>query len=46
MADRMAALGGRLIVRSRAGGGTTIEGRIPVRLHLVGSEAGAGATPA
>jgi signal transduction histidine kinase len=46
MADRLAALDGRLIVRSRAGGGTTIEGRIPVRLHLVGSDAGAGATPA
>ncbi len=31
MADRLAALGGTLTVRSRAGGGTTIEGRIPVR---------------
>ena len=31
MSDRLAALGGTLIVRSRAGGGTTIEGRIPVR---------------
>ena len=46
MADRLAALGGRLIVRSRAGGGTTIEGRIPVGRHLVGSEPGTGATPA
>ena len=46
MADRLAALGGRLIVRSRAGGGTTIEGRIPVRSQLVGSEPGTGTTPA
>ena len=45
MADRLAALGGRLIVRSRAGGGTTIEGRIPVRSQLVGSEPGTGTTP-
>ena len=31
MADRLAALGGTLIVRSRAGAGTTIEGHVPVR---------------
>jgi signal transduction histidine kinase len=46
MADRMAALGGRLIVRSRAGGGTTIEGRIPFGRHLVGSEPETGAASA
>jgi signal transduction histidine kinase len=45
MADRLAALDGRLIVRSRSGGGTTIEGRIPVRSQLVGSELGTGTTP-
>jgi len=45
MADRLAALGGTLIVRSRAGGGTTIEGRIPVGRHLVASEPAAGETP-
>jgi signal transduction histidine kinase len=37
MADRLAALGGTLAVRSRPGAGTTIEGRVPVRLHLSGS---------
>ena len=31
MADRLAALGGTLSVRSRPGAGTTIEGRVPVR---------------
>ena len=31
MADRLAALGGTLTVRSRSGAGTTIEGRVPVR---------------
>jgi signal transduction histidine kinase len=31
MADRLAALGGTLIVRSRSGAGTTIEGHLPVR---------------
>ena len=31
MADRLAALGGTLTVRSRAGAGTTIEGHVPVR---------------
>jgi signal transduction histidine kinase len=31
MADRLAALGGTLTVRSRPGAGTTIEGRAPVR---------------
>ena len=31
MADRMAALGGTLTVRSRPGAGTSIEGRVPVR---------------
>jgi signal transduction histidine kinase len=31
MADRLAALGGTLTVRSRSGAGTTIEGRLPVR---------------
>lgn len=46
MADRLAALDGRLVVRSRAGGGTTIEGRIPLGRHLVGAEPGTGATPA
>jgi signal transduction histidine kinase len=46
MSDRLAALGGTLIVRSRAGAGTTIEGRIPVGRHLVGSEPGTGAAPA
>jgi signal transduction histidine kinase len=46
MSDRLAALGGTLIVRSRAGGGTTIEGRIPLGRHLVGSEQGTGAAPA
>ena len=30
MADRMAALGGALMVRSAAGSGTTIEGTLPV----------------
>ncbi len=45
MADRLAALDGRLVVRSRAGGGTTIEGRIPVGRHLVGSEPAVGAAP-
>ena len=46
MADRLAALDGRLVVRSRAGGGTTIEGRFPVGRHLVVSEPGTGAAPA
>ena len=46
MADRLAALDGRLVVRSRAGGGTTIEGRFPVARHLVVSEPGTGAAPA
>jgi signal transduction histidine kinase len=31
MADRLAALGGTLTVRSRSGAGTTIEGHVPVR---------------
>jgi len=31
MADRLAALGGTLTVRSRSGAGTTIEGRLPIR---------------
>jgi signal transduction histidine kinase len=31
MADRLAALGGTLTVRSRPGAGTTIEGHVPVR---------------
>jgi signal transduction histidine kinase len=31
MADRLAALGGTLTVRSQSGAGTTIEGRLPVR---------------
>jgi signal transduction histidine kinase len=31
MADRIAALGGELRVSSRAGSGTTISGRIPLR---------------
>jgi len=31
MADRVAALGGTLTVRSRSSAGTTIEGRLPVR---------------
>ena len=31
MADRLAALGGTLTVRSRSGAGTTIEGHLPVR---------------
>ena len=30
MADRLAALGGTLEIRSRLGGGTTVSGRIPV----------------
>jgi signal transduction histidine kinase len=46
MSDRLAALEGKLIVRSRTGGGTTIERRIPVRSQLVGSEPGTGTTPA
>jgi signal transduction histidine kinase len=37
MADRLAALGGALAVRSRPGAGTTIEGRVPVRPHLLES---------
>jgi signal transduction histidine kinase len=32
MADRLAALGGTLAVKSRPGSGTTIEGRIPAAL--------------
>ena len=31
MADRLAALGGNLEVRSRPGQGTTVSGRLPVR---------------
>ena len=44
MADRLAALGGTLLVRSRPGAGTTIEGRVPVARHLVGLEPATGAT--
>jgi len=44
MADRLAALGGTLTVRSRPGAGTTIEGRVPVARHLVGLEPATGAT--
>jgi len=44
MADRLAALGGTLAVRSRPGGGTTIEGRLPVRHELVGSGPPTGAS--
>jgi len=44
MADRLAALGGTLTVRSRPGAGTTIEGRVPVGRHLVGLEPATGAT--
>ncbi len=46
MADRLAALGGTLVVRSRPGAGTTIEGRIPVSPHLVGLEPATDATHA
>jgi signal transduction histidine kinase len=36
MADRLAALGGTLTVRSRSGAGTTIEGRRPFGPILYG----------
>jgi len=37
MADRLSALGGELLVRSTPGGGTTVEGRLPIHeLERVG----------
>ncbi len=32
MADRLAALGGSLEVRTALGGGTTVDGRLPARV--------------
>jgi signal transduction histidine kinase len=31
MTDRIAALGGKLVVSSRSGGGTTVDGTVPLR---------------
>jgi signal transduction histidine kinase len=33
MADRLSALGGALLVRSAPGAGTTVTGRVPVRIR-------------
>jgi len=37
MADRLAALGGELTVRSSPGAGTTVKGRVPVRAATLGA---------